>query len=87
MGSPTLLCVEVGSQAVVRKKSTVFIRPKQTKIWLCELKALFWSGMQGENVPYSRATQFNLSEILPGRDVTVQDGAMGIGKMGLVYFS
>ena len=41
-----------------------FIRPKQTKTWPCEGRAMHWSVMWGENVPHFRSTQLSLSQVL-----------------------
>lgn len=41
----------VGSQRVVRVKPAMFIRLKQTKIWLFEWKALRWSGVPENKGP------------------------------------
>lgn len=54
-----------GLRKFVRVRLAEFIRPKQIKIWLCEVRALYPLGIQGNIDPYPRATQLKLSHILP----------------------
>ena len=65
----------VGSQGVIKVRPAEFMRPKQTKIWLCNRRALHHSGMQGKM--FSILVPHNcLSQIVPGAR-SQQGGATG----------
>lgn len=52
------------------------MRPRQTKVWLCEGRAL-----QGKNGPHSRTTQLSLCQIQPGTQ-SQQGGVTWIWEEG-----